>query len=702
MKSTIRNSGDASGGPNSLANTGIIQGNVYLSGMPKARSAYRDQVKQIFPWDLIGREVELAALKSFCTGDDSGCGYAWWQGEAWAGKSALLASFVLDPPPGVRIISFFITARYAGHSDRSAFLPVVIEQLAELLDQTMPALSFEAMQLGWFARLLGEAAHWCRERGERLVLVVDGLDEDRGMTVGPGAHSIAALLPTVLPEGLRVLVAGRPHPPVPSDVPVRHPLRDPGIVRLLSSSPAAQIIRDDAERELEHLLYGSGGERDLLGLLVTAGGGLSSSDLGELTGAAPSAVERQLRAVTGRTFSSRDSAWRPQEGSKVFVLAHEDLNDTAVTALGETAMAEYRKRIHAWADSFRNRGWVVGTPEYLLRGYHRLLHGCRDSRRMVAYATDRARLDRMLDVSGGDTAALAEIANCQSLIHVQDVPDLDVMLLLARTRDFLADRNTNIPVGLPAVWGVLSNPIRAEALARSITRPSLQTRALSDLARVLAENGQFDRVEAIARTVNPEHRDRVLRALASALAGNGQVDRAEAVARTINSAEDHAYVLSDLACALAENGQFDRAEAIIYTLMTHPSADLGIGTAFDLRDRARGSLACALAKNGQFDRAQAITHTIIRGKDHARASSELADALTKDGQFDRAEAIVRTIADPDVQAGALSALARGLAEIGRFDRAEAIVRTIADPDVQAGALSALARGLAEIGAVRSR
>src|SRR3712207_8531738 len=40
-----------------------------------------------------------------------------------------------------------------------------------------------------------EAAHACRERGEHFVLVVDGLDEDRGVTSGPDAHSIAALLP---------------------------------------------------------------------------------------------------------------------------------------------------------------------------------------------------------------------------------------------------------------------------------------------------------------------------------------------------------------------------------------------------------------------------------------------------------------------------------------------------------------------------
>ena len=43
--------------------------------------------------------------------------------------------------------------------------------------------------------LLDRAARACRTGGWRLVLVVDGLDEDRSVTAGPYAHSIAGLLP---------------------------------------------------------------------------------------------------------------------------------------------------------------------------------------------------------------------------------------------------------------------------------------------------------------------------------------------------------------------------------------------------------------------------------------------------------------------------------------------------------------------------
>lgn len=99
-----------------------------------------------------------------------------------------MATFVLNPPPGVRVVSFFITNRFAGQSDRSAFFPRVIEHLAELLGQPMPQLLGEATQQAWYSRLLEDAAQLCREREERLVLLVDGLDEDQGVRLGTGAR----------------------------------------------------------------------------------------------------------------------------------------------------------------------------------------------------------------------------------------------------------------------------------------------------------------------------------------------------------------------------------------------------------------------------------------------------------------------------------------------------------------------------------
>lgn len=159
-------------------------------GFPQsiARSAYQQQVRRIAPPDppgLLGREVELAELAQFCLEPDCGP-YVWWQAGAWAGKSALLSTFVLRPPPEVhdrvQIVSFFITARLAAQDTREAFTQVLLEQLAEVTGQSLPAVLPETTREAYLLDLLAQAAAACREAGGRLLLVVDGLDEDRSVT----------------------------------------------------------------------------------------------------------------------------------------------------------------------------------------------------------------------------------------------------------------------------------------------------------------------------------------------------------------------------------------------------------------------------------------------------------------------------------------------------------------------------------------
>jgi hypothetical protein len=68
-----------------------------------ARTAYLEQVRDISAAELHGRERELQELADFCHGDEP-C--VWWQAGPWAGKSALMSWFVLNPPPGVDVICF--------------------------------------------------------------------------------------------------------------------------------------------------------------------------------------------------------------------------------------------------------------------------------------------------------------------------------------------------------------------------------------------------------------------------------------------------------------------------------------------------------------------------------------------------------------------------------------------------------------------
>ena len=532
------------------------------TGVP-VRTRYREQVRRIAPARLVGRESELAELAAFCTG--AGEAYAYWRAEPWSGKSALLSWFVLHPPAGVRIVSFFITARLSSQNDRAAFIDNVVEQLSTLLGQEVPPVLTEATREPYLLGLLADAAESCRDRGERLVLLVDGLDEDRGVTVSPDAHSIAALLPAQPPAGMRVIVSGRPNPPIPWDVPTHHSLHDPGIVRTLSPSPEAQAVRADMERELKNLLYGTQAEQDLLGVLTATGGGLTAADLAALTGLSDWTVRDHLRTVTGRTFACRASDYQPGIAPEVYLLGHEELQATAHDVLGPARLAAYRQRVHTWAEGYQQRGWPDDTPEYLLRGYFDLLTGTGDLPRMVACATDPARQDRLLEASGNDSTALDQIVGAQYDVLAQDPPDLTAMVRLAIHRDYLLDRSSHLPAELPAVWVTLGQPNRAEALARSITDSSSQTGALLAIAAALAAAGNQDRAVEVLTEVTALARDEVwpwLTPVVDMMVKIGELRRAEGLAHSIADPYEQCAALTSVVAALVRAGEPDHAAEV--------------------------------------------------------------------------------------------------------------------------------------------
>ncbi|NUT92415.1 MAG: hypothetical protein HOY78_10325 [Saccharothrix sp.] len=250
-----------------MTQVGEVHGDLHVNAQPPARSHYLAQVAGIAPDALVDRDRELADLADFCTSPTTNGRYRYLRADAWSGKTALLQWFVLHPPPDVVVVSFFITVRLPGQHDRRAFVDTVLEQLAALQGEPPPQLLAEATREAHLLSLLARAARDRQDRGEHLVLVVDGLDEDLGVHGGPDAHSVAALLPVTPPPGLRLIVSGRPHPPVPFDVPDRHPLRDPATDWPLTPSPRAQVLRDVMTRDLKRLLSGTPVEQDILGFL---------------------------------------------------------------------------------------------------------------------------------------------------------------------------------------------------------------------------------------------------------------------------------------------------------------------------------------------------------------------------------------------------------------------------------------------------
>ncbi|MFE1285869.1 hypothetical protein [Streptomyces sp. NPDC058751] len=681
---------------------------------------YAHQVRQIAPAELLDRADELAELAAFCTADGD-TAYGWWRAPAWSGKSALLATFVLHPPPGVQVISFFVTARHKGQDDRDAFSEHVLRQACALLCEELPPAT-DVTRDAAVLYALDRTAALCAARGERLVLVVDGLDEDRGVTAGPDAHSIAALLPRAPGHGMRVVVAGRPNPPVPDDVPHGHPLRRPWVERALSVSPHAARVREEATNELRRLLDDQDGQapdtygRKLLGLVAAAGGGLSGADLAELTGTRPWQVEEHLNTTTGRTFTTRTARWRA-DAPTVYVLAHDELQKEAEKRIRQAVMDKRRKRLHAWAKSYRAAGWPEDTPEYLLLGYPQLLRAAGDLKRMRALALDPARHARLYAASGSDALALGEIAAAVDTCLAQgDAVDLLAVLQLAHWREELRGRNRNVPWDIVECWALLGQDERARSVLTSASaEPSVRVSKLAHAGLRLARAGHHDRAAVFADeahgltpTMNgPLGQGPARFAAAAALAMTGRHETATAAARVIAGGEWKATALGTIARSLAEAGHHDQAAALAH----EASAVADTLADPDQRSFARALVAPAFAAAHCFEQADKLVGTITDTELRALALGGIARWTARAGHHDRATALAdqatalaRTITGPGQQAPVLGRIAGALTEAGYHDRAAELTReatalagTITDEGWRADVLTTIADALADAG-----
>jgi hypothetical protein len=672
-------------------------------------AGYIAQVRDIAPDQLLGREQELAELVQFCAGQEH---YQWWQAGPWAGKSALAAWHVLHPPAGVSVVSFLVTGRLAGQADSDAFTEAMVEQLAAVASAIVPEATTPAGRDRERRRLLDQAASRVGEWQGRLLLVVDGLDEDEGARPGSGKPSIASLLPRRPPDSVRVLVFSRPHPGIPSDVPGDHPLRRcvPG---QLAPSPFAHDIEIDAKDELMERLHGDRLQVDILGLITAAGGGLTLRELAELSGEPEWSLGGKLGSVFGRSLKTRAPSQPPSAGQpdRVYLFAHETLRTMAEQELARD-LGPYRQRINTWADTYREQGWPDSTPRYLLRPYGRMLANSEDLQRLLALATDPERHDRMLAYTYGDAAALAEITTSQRLLLAQPFPDLAALGRLAIYRERLANRNRAVRSELPALWVRLGQPQRGEALARGITDSSAQAYALSAVAEGLAKAGQWDRAEQTARSITSlALRAEALTQVAQALA---EVNRDRAVALA-TEAEQIAHRITDpdlhvdaqalrqavrtvVAKALAAVGEWDRAEQIArsITRLNYRAEGLsGVAQALAEVDHDR---AVALATDAE----QTISSITDPGS-HGQTLRAVAEALATVGQRDRAvalateaEQIAHRNTDPEAQAWRLQTVVQILAIVGQWDRAEQIARSIANLALRAEALTQVAEALAEV------
>ncbi|MFF5287364.1 hypothetical protein [Streptomyces sp. NPDC013171] len=462
---------------------------VHAASRARLLSGVSPALRDVLPLDFVGREGEVGDLAAFVTAPDGAPAYRWYQADPWAGKTGLLAWFVTQElPAGVDVAHYFIAERL-GTNRRDGFVQTVGEQLAAAAgSRRRPAVDHMRPDLD---PLYETAARACAEKHRRLVLVVDGLDEDGEADLD---HlGIAGLLPKNPPHGMRVIVAGRPHPGVPARLAMDHPLRDPGIVRRLADSPAARVIRDAAMTELRALLQDPDIGQRLLGLLATAQGALSSQDLGELLGIRPHVVKEMLRTVAGRSLAPTRTDLLPldvraqaetEADRQTFVLAHAELLATARHELGRRFLRERVDDLHHWAKEYQDEGWPEDTPNYLLTGYTRLVqeHKGGDGGRLAALVLDPARQLRISQRSGPDVA-LRDL----DLVAPPDAtaPSLQHATEAAVCRELLLSRVQPVPGSVTRTVARLGDARRARALAGASGGAVDKALNLAGVARVL-------------------------------------------------------------------------------------------------------------------------------------------------------------------------------------------------------------------------
>ena len=703
----------------------------------RVMTRYAALLRDNAPRELLGREEELADLVRFCAADDP---YLWLQAGPWAGKSALVSSFALQPPAGVIAVIFFVSRRMSGQADSDAYLEAVVEQLAAVVETQSPIGLTATGMLSEYRRLLETAPVRAVESGQRLILVVDGLDEDESISVRK--PSVASLLPTRPAPGLRILVTSRPSPGVPADLRPDHPLRTL-TPRRLPPSPHAQELGYLAKHEfVDHFRSEDPTLLGVIGFIAAAGGGLSSPELAELIGSPMLKIRQLLEDRFGRSFESHGS-----DPYRTYVFAHETLREIAAEQLDSDVLS-FRQRIVAWVDGYRSQHWPATTPAYAFRPFSRSVATRGDVSGLCALAADAERHDRMSVRTYGDGDALSEIRDAQGLLLSGRSAELRLLAVLAVERSRLILRNGSVPPTLPLLWARLRKPGRAEALARSIADPERQAGVLASVAEVLA---QYDRdradtlvneAESVASSiVRHTNRVRALARVAETL-GSWNGPRASAIAVTTVSAarsvEDSTErsramsrmvgVLGELEpdrarevaaeaqeAALAITVETSRGEALARLAaalvdLDPPASDHLLATAA-ATVRSGPSTAWALAAlaevaakagmAGGRELTSEAERVLISADDVSRqfALWSVVDAWLEMNDWERAKAAAERFPEACDRASTLARVAKALAQSDQdaasdfLTEAERIARSLPDPLDQGAVLDAIAKAL---------
>lgn len=301
-------------------------------------------------------------------------------------------------------------------------------------------------------------------------------------------------------------------------------------------------------------------------------------------------------------------------------------------------------------------------------------------------------------MTGGDALAFTEISTAQTLILDQPDPDLTSLAILTVQREHLTDRNSNIPIELPAVWAMIGQPTRAEALADSIPNHDRRAQALTRLVKVTTIEDPGRAARLAEKVIGGQFANRRMESgpLVKAVAIGGSHDRAETLAMRITGVLERVEALTRLAEVVAISGDHDRAERITDSVP-------------DQRRQAEAlvQLAEMVAAGGDANRAARLAdraETLANSTDQGWKAKTLARLVRATAAFgdrdratrlaDKAEALTNSIfidwrARLDVPAVTrveVVEVVEALATSSDHDRAERIADAIPDLGVRVQAL----------------
>ena len=721
-------------------------------GVQETRVVINDHIevlRHLVPDALVDREQELADLEAFVRNSD-GVWYA-MEADMVSGKTAVMASFALNPPDDVHMASFFIRRIGGDRNDRGSFAFVMGAQLAKILGHEYTEPVRDPAQHTEFRQLLRRAATACRSEAtpRPLVLLIDGIDEDSYFENpdGADAKSILSLLPRRLPEGVKIITASRPNPRLPEDVICD---ADRRIVSLKPSPIAEKSIN----RKDMKIFFKSDVAVDIGAFLAACGGVLTVEDLRRLLTMRGHQrirtwdVREYVDRSPGRILTPVDVGFGGQE-VLAYRLGHDVVTRAVIRELDsdsfgegdepederwwapirEKALAPYGAIIRDWVKECASRGWGGSTPSYVLSGacFDLMLNDKKDDGSSVRVVIDQGRYNEMRRRSGRKSPVLRMID--REYFKVLDTNSGELLedakpflLEVAELRGLLARMSIYVP-GLLGLY--VSHPhldITPEAvldMISSVDDPKNRLDALRETMGAAIDSGRgyaflalfLDAIRSLV--LYQEVRDEVLRLLADVLVfvggatsdskaeDDGNVNLEDWLSKILVSMKIEEPPSQPLSSLKGIDGLNNDTHTVAFLIIAEDVAR----RIEDLRERAEAlvDVAGALTRAGQTDRAQrlaedavSVAERIEDPRERAEALADVAGVFAETNQLDKALEVGERIEVSEERARALADVAGALARTDQVDRSLDLLEQIGDPWECVGTLEDWARAEAMV------